>query len=63
MKKDDSYRELKACLVEILAKMEDSDASLDDLMKLHQDGQKILAKLDAYLSDMRDQIAATIENK
>lgn len=62
MKKDKTYAELKSELTEILAKMEDPEISLDDLIELHKTGEKILKKLDGYLLKMREQMAGVLDN-
>lgn len=45
-----SYQELKMALDEILIKLQNEDADIDEAMKLHAEGQKILSLLDSYLS-------------
>lgn len=53
MKKNDettpSYQALKQALDAILVRLQHEDTDVDEAVKLHAEGQKILSQLDAYL--------------
>lgn len=64
MKKTDgkqSYQELKQALDEILIKLQNPETDIDEAMKLHSEGQKILARLDAYLQKIADMAEIDIK--
>ncbi len=55
----ESYSELKNRLEEIIEALQSTDLDLDEAIKLHEEGQKILKKLDDYLAGMEAKIKAS----
>ncbi len=56
----ESYTDLKTRLQEVIDQLQNEDLDLDKAIKLHEEGQKILDKIDIYLNDMEAKIK---ENK
>lgn len=50
-----SYQELKQALDEILVRLQSGETDIDEAVKLHAEGQKILKQLDAYLQKIADK--------
>lgn len=51
-----NYSELKTRLEKIIDSLQSSEVELDEAIKLHEEGQKILKKIDEYLADMEAKI-------
>ena len=49
MKEQPKYQDLKQRLDEIIASLQDEELDIDAAIKLHTEGQKVIASLDAYL--------------
>ncbi len=49
-----SYQELKQTLDHILIKLQHPDTDIDEAIVLHNEGQKVLARLDTYLQKITD---------
>lgn len=43
------YQDLKGQLDDIIAKLQDEDLDIDTAIKLHEQGQKVVAELEKYL--------------
>jgi exodeoxyribonuclease VII small subunit len=56
MTKKESYTQLKAQLDEVMYKLRNESIGVDEALVLHDEGKKILAKLDAYLSTIEAKI-------
>ncbi|MCA9334160.1 exodeoxyribonuclease VII small subunit [Candidatus Saccharibacteria bacterium] len=51
-----SYRELKGQLDEVLARLQQDDIDIDEAMKLHEQGTKLVAELETYLKTAENKI-------
>lgn len=51
-----SYRELKEQLDEVLARLQQDDIDIDEAMKLHEQGTKLVAELETYLKTAENKI-------
>ncbi|MCA9337367.1 exodeoxyribonuclease VII small subunit [Candidatus Saccharibacteria bacterium] len=51
-----SYRELKEQLDEVLARLQQDDIDIDEAMKLHQHGTKLVTELETYLKTAENKI-------
>lgn len=43
------YQDLKGRLDDIIAKLQSEDLDIDEALKLHEQGQKVVAELEKYL--------------
>ncbi len=50
-----SYQELKQALDNVLTQLQHEDTDVDEAVKLHAEGQKILIQLGAYLKNISKQ--------
>lgn len=53
-----TYTQLKAELDEVLIKLQDPSTDLDEAVKLHESGKKLLKKLEAYIDKAEVSIKA-----
>jgi len=60
---DESFEVLLKRLEEIVEKMEDGGLSLDESMKLYEEGIKKADKLTAKLADARNKVMKLVENR
>lgn len=54
--KQPTYSELNQQLEEVLVKMQDSDVDVDEALKLHQQGQKLVKQLSDKLNQAENEI-------
>ena len=52
-----SYKDTKKKLDEIIEKMQDPSTDLDDALKLHEEGKKLIANLENYLKDVQKKVS------
>jgi exodeoxyribonuclease VII small subunit len=57
-KSDLSYEQAKASLDEVVAKLEDKDLPLDDMVALWEQGEKLAAICESKLSSARARLEA-----
>lgn len=50
------YHQLKAELDEVLARLQQDDIDIDEAMKLHEQGTKLVAELETYLKTAENKI-------
>ncbi len=53
-----NYQKLKSDLEEVLDALQNPDTDIDEALKLHEKGQKLLKQLEAYLSDVETKISS-----
>ena len=58
-----NYGEIKNKLDEVIAKMQDTDTDLDQALKLHEDGKKLVKQLESYLKDVEKKIEDITKDK
>lgn len=51
-----NYGEIKEQLDEVLEKMQDPNTDLDQVLKLHQKGKKLVKELESYLKGVEKEI-------
>lgn len=51
MSKQDSYRELRDKLDQVLEKMQSNELDVDEILKAHKEGMELIAKLEKYLAE------------
>ena len=51
-----NYQKLKAEFEEVLDSLQNPDTDIDEALKLHAKGQKLLAKLEVYLKEVETKI-------
>jgi len=61
--KHQSYRNLKLQLDEILARLQAEDIDIDEAIKLHGQGQKLIEQLEVYLGSVSDKISKATDTK
>lgn len=59
--KTKTYQELKEQLDDVLARLQDPATEIDDAIKLHENGKKLLAELEAYLEKAEEKIKKVIK--
>ncbi len=57
MAETQSYQELKSQLDEVLRQLQDENVDIDEAVKLHERGQKLIAELEKYLETTSAKIA------
>lgn len=63
MSQQKSYRDLKSRLDEILSLLEDPNIDLDEALKLHDEGLKLVTELEKYLQQVKQKISTHIKKK
>lgn len=56
-----TYQELKEQLDTILDRLQDPATEIDDAIKLHETGKKLLAELEAYLEQAEQKIKKAVK--
>ena len=51
-----SYGELQAELEEVLLQLQSGELDIDQALKLHKQGEALVAELEAYLADAKNEI-------
>lgn len=53
----ESYKTLKDKLDVLIAKLQDPSIDLDEALKLHKEGKKLIVQLENYLKDVEQKVA------
>lgn len=56
MVKKKSYSELQAELDDVLLELQSGELSIDTALTLHKKGEKLVAELEAYLAEAKNEI-------
>ena len=51
-----SYKQMKNELENIMAKLQDDDIDIDEAIKLHKQGSKVLSQMQNYLKEVKLKI-------